>query len=47
LTHQDMANRLGCSREMVSRLMKDLESGGYLTANNGRLTLLLALPLRW
>ena len=47
LTHQEMANRLGCSREMVSRLMKDLEGGDYLTANNGRLTLLLPLPQRW
>ena len=28
LTHQEMANRIGCSREMVSRLMKDLERGG-------------------
>ena len=27
LTHQEMANRLGSSREMVSRLVKDLEGG--------------------
>lgn len=30
LSHQEMANRLGCSREMVSRLTKDLERGAYL-----------------
>ena len=47
LTHQDMANRLGCSREMVSRLMKDLEGGGYLAAANGSYTLLRPLPTRW
>ena len=47
LTHQDIAKRLGCSREMVSRLTKDLESGGYLNADSGRLTLLRPLPARW
>ncbi|ACB36351.1 transcriptional regulator, Crp/Fnr family [Leptothrix cholodnii SP-6] len=47
LTHQDMANRLGCSREMVSRLMKDLEEGGYVAVNGHTLVLPRALPARW
>ncbi|RZS54955.1 Crp/Fnr family transcriptional regulator [Sphaerotilus mobilis] len=47
LTHQDMANRLGCSREMVSRLMKDLEHGGYVTVEGADLILHRALPARW
>jgi CRP/FNR family transcriptional regulator, cyclic AMP receptor protein len=47
LTHRDMANRLGCSREMVSRLMKDLESGGYLRVEGRSMTLLRPLPARW
>lgn len=47
LTHQDLASRLGCSREMVSRLLKDLERGGYLAVQGGRLALLKALPQRW
>ena len=47
LTHQDMANRLGCSREMVSRLMKDLEQGGYVAVEGQDLVLLRALPARW
>jgi CRP/FNR family transcriptional regulator, cyclic AMP receptor protein len=47
LTHQEMANRLGCSREMVSRLMKDLERGGYLSAQDGGMKLLRVLPSRW
>lgn len=47
LTHQEMANRLGCSREMVSRLMKDLENGGYVAARPGRIDLLRSLPARW
>jgi CRP/FNR family cyclic AMP-dependent transcriptional regulator len=47
LTHQEMANRLGCSREMVSRLMKDLEHGGYVSPSGSALIVLRALPARW
>jgi CRP/FNR family cyclic AMP-dependent transcriptional regulator len=47
LTHQALANRLGCSREMVSRLVKDLERGDYLDGNASCLRLLRALPSRW
>jgi CRP/FNR family cyclic AMP-dependent transcriptional regulator len=47
LTHQDAANRLGCSREMVSRLMKDLERGGYVAQRDGRISVLGRLPARW
>ena len=46
LTHREMANRLGCSREMVSRLMKDLE-GSYLVVDGGQCRLLAPLPARW
>jgi CRP/FNR family transcriptional regulator, cyclic AMP receptor protein len=47
LTHQEMANRLGCSREMVSRLMKDLERGGYVVPAGAAIKLLRVLPTRW
>lgn len=47
LTHREMANRLGCSREMVSRLMKDLESGGYLDNAGDHCMILRPLPARW
>ncbi|MEJ6006186.1 Crp/Fnr family transcriptional regulator [Paucibacter sp. AS339] len=48
LTHQAMAQRLGCSREMVSKLVKDLELGGYLIrVANGRYQRLKPLPARW
>jgi CRP/FNR family cyclic AMP-dependent transcriptional regulator len=47
LTHQEIANRLGCSREMVSRLMKDLEGGGYIGEAAPYYRLLKALPARW
>ena len=47
LTHQEIANRLGCSREMVSRLMKDLEGGGYVDVAAAYYRLQKALPTRW
>jgi len=46
-THREMAQRMGCSREMVSRLMKDLEGGGYTAARGAALALLRPLPARW
>jgi CRP/FNR family cyclic AMP-dependent transcriptional regulator len=47
LTHKDLAQRLGCSREMVSRVMKDLKGGGYVSQVDGRLVLERPLPPRW
>lgn len=47
ITHQDIANRVGASREMVSRLLKDLEKGGYIELGIRRITLLKNLPSRW
>jgi len=47
LTHQQMAQRLGCSREMVSRLMKDLERGQFLAVHAAGAWLLRPLPARW
>lgn len=48
LTHAEIASRVGCSREMVSRLLKDLERGGYLGRGAaGGLVLSKALPRNW
>ena len=47
LTHQQIASHLACSREMVSRLLKDLENGGYVAQRERRLVLLKTLPARW
>jgi len=47
LTHHEIASRVGCSREMVSRLMKDLERGGYVARNAGALALARPLPAQW
>ena len=47
ITHQEISSRVGCSREMVSRILKDLESGAYIRVNARRITLVKNLPLRW
>ncbi|MDP3798759.1 MAG: Crp/Fnr family transcriptional regulator [Polaromonas sp.] len=47
ITHQEIASRVGASREMVSRLLKDLEKGGYIEMETKRITLLKKLPQRW
>ena len=47
LTHREMANRLGCSREMVSRLMRDVENGGYVETAGPGWRLNRPLPMRW
>lgn len=47
LTHAEIASRVGCSREMVSRLMKDLEAGGHVRPEARRLRLAARLPARW
>jgi CRP/FNR family cyclic AMP-dependent transcriptional regulator len=47
ITHQSIASRVGASREMVSRLLKDLEKGGYVELGVKRITLRKKLPARW
>jgi CRP/FNR family transcriptional regulator, cyclic AMP receptor protein len=46
-THIELASLIGCSREMVTRLLKDLEVGGYLGHADGKLLLLRQLPTHW
>ena len=46
-THSELASLIGCSREMVTRLLKDLEAGGYLGHVHGKLLLLKQLPAHW
>ncbi|MDR7148651.1 CRP/FNR family cyclic AMP-dependent transcriptional regulator [Hydrogenophaga palleronii] len=47
MTHQAMAQHLACSREMVSRLLRDLETGGYVAVRERWIWLLKPLPARW
>ena len=47
LTHQEVANRIGGAREMVSRLLKDLERGGYIAQQRCCIDVMAELPPRW
>lgn len=47
LTHQAIASRVGSSREMVSRILKELERGGYVELGLRRIVLKRKLPARW
>jgi CRP/FNR family transcriptional regulator, cyclic AMP receptor protein len=47
LTQQDIADRVGSSREMVSRIFKQLTIGGYVGSEGKRIVLLKKLPARW
>ncbi len=47
LTHQEIANMVGASREMVSRIMKDLTRGGYVSTEGKRITINEKLPPAW
>ncbi len=47
LTQQDIADRVGASRDMIGKLMKDLVGGGYLHVDDRRITVLKKLPPGW
>lgn len=47
MKHHEIASRVGASREMISRVMKDLERGGYVLVGEQVVTLLRPLPERW
>ena len=47
LTQQDIAERVGASRDMIGKLMKDLVGGGYLLVEDRRITVLKRLPPGW
>jgi CRP/FNR family cyclic AMP-dependent transcriptional regulator len=47
LTQQDIASRIGASREMVSRILKDLSDGGYLTQSRTSIVLHRKPPEHW
>lgn len=47
LTQHDIAARVGGSREMVSRILKDLTAGGYISIDAKRITLHKKLPASW
>jgi CRP/FNR family cyclic AMP-dependent transcriptional regulator len=47
LTQAEIAGRVGCSREMVSRILKDLVQGGYITVQADRIVIHRKPPARW
>jgi CRP/FNR family transcriptional regulator, cyclic AMP receptor protein len=47
LTQQDIADRVGSSREMVNRVMKELTAGGYVALRDGRHVIQRKLPAAW
>jgi CRP/FNR family cyclic AMP-dependent transcriptional regulator len=47
LTQQDIADRVGASRDMVNRIFKELTAGGYLSVENRQMVLNRKPPARW
>ena len=47
LTQNELAARIGASREMVSRILKDLSAGGYVSVAGKQITIHRKLPSRW
>ena len=46
-SHLEMSQMLGCGREMVSKVLKDLEKGGYVSVGRRRVRLLRPLAPKW
>lgn len=46
-THQEIAQRVGASREMVSRIMGDLAAGGYIEVTPKTIVIPRNLPAAW
>jgi CRP/FNR family cyclic AMP-dependent transcriptional regulator len=47
LTQAEIAARIGGSREMVSRILSDLSSGGYISVESKQVVLRRKLPAHW
>lgn len=47
ITHQELASRVGSSREMISKILKELRIGGYITIENHCVRIAKDLPDRW
>ena len=46
MTQKDIANRVGASREMINRILRDLSQGGYVSIDAGRITINKTPPPR-
>ncbi len=47
MTQQELAKRIGASREVVSRILTDLREGGYIGTESDRMVIYRPLPKRW
>jgi len=47
LSQQELANRVGASREMINRIVKDLTTGGYISVDGQRIVIHKPLPANW
>ncbi len=47
LTQQDIALRVGATREMVHRILKELKTGGYISIQGKHITIEKKLPPGW
>lgn len=47
LTQQEMAERVGATREMINHILRDLMRGGFLSRDDNRQLVFKALPRRW
>lgn len=47
LTQQNIADRVGASRDMVNRIIRDLSAGGYIAVRRRQISILRRPPARW
>ena len=47
MSQQAIAERVGASRSMINRVLKDLVAGGYIVLTRGRIQIRRGLPKRW
>jgi CRP/FNR family cyclic AMP-dependent transcriptional regulator len=46
-THQEIAERVGSSREMITRILRDLSRGGYIEVHDRMITMNRRPPAHW
>lgn len=47
MSQQELANLVGASRDMISKIFKDLTIGKYIVISEMRIVILRSLPKRW
>ena len=47
LSQQEIAHRIGASRDMVARVMRELVTGGYMEVDHKFIKLIKPFPARW